>query len=208
MPEFQRGFSVAYLNPAPPLDPKADSLYAVAPPPKDWSAERASRRSSASTTRRCSRSSRSTRRTRATTSSSRTRTATRRWSARCSRRASFAEGWAVYTEQMMLDQGYGDGDLSLRLHQLKFYLRAVLNAILDHKMHCANMTDDEAMKLLVGPRLPDRGRGGRQDRAGEAEQHAALDVLRRPDGVLPAPPGRAAQAGRQVRPRRSSTRPC
>ena len=49
----------------------------------------------------------------------------------------------------MLDQGYGDGDLSLRLHQLKFYLRAVLNAILDHKMHCANMTDEEAMKLLV-----------------------------------------------------------
>ena len=36
MPEFQRGFSAAYLNPAPPLDPKADSLYAVAPPPKDW----------------------------------------------------------------------------------------------------------------------------------------------------------------------------
>ena len=27
----------------------------------------------------------------------------------------FAEGWAVYTEQMMLDQGFGQGDLSLRL---------------------------------------------------------------------------------------------
>src|SRR5258707_3473257 len=61
----------------------------------------------------------------------------------------FAEGWAVYTEQMMLDQGYGDGDLALRLNQLKFYLRAVNNAILDHKMHCENMTDEEAMTLLV-----------------------------------------------------------
>src|SRR5205085_2437504 len=61
----------------------------------------------------------------------------------------FAEGWAVYTEQMMLDQGYGDGDLSLRLHQLKFYQRAVINAILDNKMHCAGMTDEEAMTLLV-----------------------------------------------------------
>ena len=40
MPEFQRGFSLAYLNPAPPFDPKANSLYAVAPPPADWSAER------------------------------------------------------------------------------------------------------------------------------------------------------------------------
>ena len=49
----------------------------------------------------------------------------------------------------MLDQGYGDGDLSLRLHQLKFYHARRLNAILDHKMHCSNMTDEEAMKLLV-----------------------------------------------------------
>ena len=50
----------------------------------------------------------------------------------------------------MLDQGYGGGDLSLRLHQLKFYQRAVINSILDNKMHCANMSDEEAMKLLVG----------------------------------------------------------
>jgi uncharacterized protein (DUF885 family) len=61
----------------------------------------------------------------------------------------FAEGWAVYTEQMMLDQGFGDGDPALRLQQLKFYLRAVVNAILDHRMHCNGMTDDEAMKLLM-----------------------------------------------------------
>ena len=62
----------------------------------------------------------------------------------------FAEGWAVYTEQMMLDQGFGGGDLGLRLQQLKFYLRAVVNAILDHKMHAGKMTDAEAMELLVG----------------------------------------------------------
>jgi uncharacterized protein (DUF885 family) len=36
MPEFQRGFSTAYLNPAPALDPKAKSLYAVSPPPSEW----------------------------------------------------------------------------------------------------------------------------------------------------------------------------
>src|SRR5262249_13806755 len=61
----------------------------------------------------------------------------------------FAEGWAVYTEQMMLDQGYGDGDLALRLNQLKFYLRAVGNATLDHRMHCARMTDAEALDFLL-----------------------------------------------------------
>jgi len=62
----------------------------------------------------------------------------------------FAEGWAVYTEQMMLDQGFGAGDLGLRLQQLKFYLRAVVNALLDQAMHAGTMTDAEAMDLLVG----------------------------------------------------------
>jgi uncharacterized protein (DUF885 family) len=61
----------------------------------------------------------------------------------------FVEGWAVYTEQMMLDQGYADGDLRVRLMQLKFYLRAVVNAILDHRLHCSGMTDEAAMKLMV-----------------------------------------------------------
>ncbi len=61
----------------------------------------------------------------------------------------YIEGWAVYTEQMMLDQGYGQGDLALRLSQLKFYLRAVANTILDHKMHCSNLTDDEALEFLM-----------------------------------------------------------
>jgi uncharacterized protein (DUF885 family) len=61
----------------------------------------------------------------------------------------FAEGWAVYTEQMMLDQGYGDGDLVLRLNQLKWYLRAVANAVLDRKMHCDSMSDADALTFLT-----------------------------------------------------------
>jgi len=61
----------------------------------------------------------------------------------------FVEGWAVYTEQTMLDQGYGGGELALRLQQLKFYLRAVANAILDHKLHCTKLGDEEAIRFLV-----------------------------------------------------------
>src|SRR6185437_3234875 len=37
MPEFMRGNSVAYLNPAPPLDQRGSSEYAISPPPSDWS---------------------------------------------------------------------------------------------------------------------------------------------------------------------------
>jgi uncharacterized protein (DUF885 family) len=61
----------------------------------------------------------------------------------------FAEGWAVYTEKMMLDQGFGQDELPMRLMQLKWYLRTVCNAILDYKMHCTNMTDEEALEFLT-----------------------------------------------------------
>ncbi|MFY7952630.1 MAG: DUF885 domain-containing protein [Armatimonadaceae bacterium] len=149
MPEFQRGFSAAYLNPAPALDPKANSLYAVAPPPSDWPEAR-----------------RTAFQKEYNRAMLQVLTIHEAYPGHyvqleyANRHPSlirkvlysgvYAEGWAVYTEQMMLDQGYGDGDLSLRLHQLKFYLRAVINAILDHKMHCTNFSDDDAMKLLVG----------------------------------------------------------
>ena len=77
----------------------------------------------------------------------------------------YIEGWAVYCEQMMLDQGYGDGDLALRLMQLKFQLRTVINSILDHKMHCDEMSDEEALSLLV-------------DQGYQSEGEARLKIIR------------------------------
>ncbi len=55
MPEFLRGNSVAYLNPAPPLDVRGSSEYAISPPPATG-ARSASRAISANTTGPCSRS--------------------------------------------------------------------------------------------------------------------------------------------------------
>ena len=43
----------------------------------------------------------------------------------------FAEGWAVYVTQVMMDVGYGADDPALMLTHWKFYLRAVTNAIID-----------------------------------------------------------------------------
>jgi uncharacterized protein (DUF885 family) len=148
MPEFQRGFSAAYLNPAPPLDPKADSLYAVSPPPNDWTPARVE-----TFLREYNSAMLQILTIHEAYPGHYVQLA---YSTRCPSlprkilySGVFAEGWAVYTEQMMLDQGYSSGDLSLRLHQLKFYQRAVINAILDNKMHCTNMTDGEALRLLV-----------------------------------------------------------
>jgi uncharacterized protein (DUF885 family) len=148
MPAFQRGFSVAYLNPAPPLDPKAASLYAVAPPPDDWPEPRRE-----AYLREYNRAMLQVLTIHEAYPGHYVQLAYSNRHPSLVRKVLysgvFAEGWAVYTEQMMLDQGYGEGDLSLRLHQLKFYIRAVLNAILDHKMHCANMSDEEALRLLI-----------------------------------------------------------
>ncbi|MEO6810630.1 MAG: DUF885 domain-containing protein [Isosphaeraceae bacterium] len=149
MPEFKRGNSVAYLESAPPLDPLGASEYAISPPPSDWTPAQVKSFLGEY-------------------NSAMLKILTiheaypghyvqLEYSNKCPslirrvlQSGTFAEGWAVYTEQMMLDQGFGGGDLKLRLQQLKFYLRAVVNAILDHKMHCEHMTDDEARELLMG----------------------------------------------------------
>jgi uncharacterized protein (DUF885 family) len=148
MPEFKRGFSVAYLEPAPPLDPKASSYYAISPPPRSWDARKVqsylheyNRHMLHILTIHEAYPGHYVQLEYSNRHPSLVR--------RVLQSGVFAEGWAVYTEQMMLDQGYGGGDLALRLNQLKFYLRAVCNAILDHKMHSEQMSDEQAMDLLV-----------------------------------------------------------
>ncbi len=61
----------------------------------------------------------------------------------------FAEGWAVYVTQVMMDVGYGADDPALLLTHWKFYLRAVANAILDVGTHTRGMTEEEAIDLMV-----------------------------------------------------------
>jgi uncharacterized protein (DUF885 family) len=47
----------------------------------------------------------------------------------------FAEGWAVYVTQVMMDLGYGNHDPALLLNHWKFYLRAITNALMDVAIH-------------------------------------------------------------------------
>jgi uncharacterized protein (DUF885 family) len=61
----------------------------------------------------------------------------------------FIEGWAVYSERMMVNAGYMNFDPRFELQQLKMYLRAVINAILDAKIHAGDMTKEEAIKLMT-----------------------------------------------------------
>ena len=61
----------------------------------------------------------------------------------------FAEGWAVYVTQVMMDAGYGADDPALLLTHWKFYLRSITNAIIDARIHAHGMTEDEAVSLMV-----------------------------------------------------------
>ena len=148
MPEFKRGVAIAYCDSPGPLEKNGKTFYAVAPTPKDWSKER-----SESFFREYN--------------NYMIRDLTvheampghylqiahaNEFHAPTLVRAifqsgTFLEGWAVYTEQMMAEQGYGGPEV--KMQQLKMRLRAICNAILDQSIHAGNMSEKEAMDLMT-----------------------------------------------------------
>lgn len=95
----------------------------------------------------------------------------------------FVEGWAVYTERLMVEAGYaGAGPepgsarpksvskalwsvqtndqlraKAIALFGLKFFLRTVTNAILDNQIHAGTMTREQAIALMTEQSFQERG---------------------------------------------------
>ncbi len=148
MPEFQRGVAVAYCDSPGPLDKGQRTFYAVSPIPGDWTDAQVesflreyNTRSIANLTiheampghyLQIAHSNRYPSVLRAMLGS-----------------GPFVEGWAVYTERVMQEQGFRGGDPLMQLVQLKWYLRSITNAIMDSAIHVDGMTREEAMKLMV-----------------------------------------------------------
>jgi uncharacterized protein (DUF885 family) len=148
MPEFQRGVSVAYLDPPGPLDRDQPAFYAVAPLPEDWTdaqVESFLREYNLYSLQDLTIHEGVPGHYLQLALSNRYPSTLRSvlWS------GPFVEGWAVYAEQMMIEAGYQDNDPLQELITLKWYLRAVTNAIIDAAIHVDGMTRDEAMKLMV-----------------------------------------------------------
>jgi len=148
IPEFKRGVAIAYCDAPGPLDKTGRTFFAVAPTPKDWSKER-------------------------------TESFFREYNnymirdltvheampghflqlARANefhaptlvraifQSGTFVEGWAVYCEQVMAEQGYGGPEV--KMQQLKMRLRAICNAVLDQSIHAGNMSEQQAMDLMM-----------------------------------------------------------
>lgn len=148
MPEFQRGVAVAYCDLPGPLDKNPKTFYAVSPIPDDWNDKQVDSFLREYNTRMIQllsihegtpghylegwHSAKFPSTLRAVL-----------------RSGMFAEGWAVYTERMMQEQGYLDNDPLFHLVQLKFYLRTIANAILDQGVHVDGWDRDKAMHLMT-----------------------------------------------------------
>ena len=156
MPEFKRGVAIAYCDSAGPLEKNPKTFFAVSPTPKDWTKEKKesffrennnyfirdltvheampghylqlahSNEFKAPTLVRA-----------------------------IFQSGTFIEGWAVYCEQMMAEQGYGGPEV--RMQQLKMRLRAIANAILDQGIHAGNMTEQQAMDLMTKATFQEQG---------------------------------------------------
>ncbi|WP_144214084.1 DUF885 domain-containing protein [Shewanella donghaensis] len=59
------------------------------------------------------------------------------------------EGWAVYTERMMLEEGYGDFEPEMWLMYYKWNLRVIANTILDYSIQVNGMTEEQAIDLMT-----------------------------------------------------------
>ena len=156
MPEFKRGQAIAYCDSSGPLEKNGKTFYAVAPTPNDWSKQRKesffreynnfmvrdltvheampghylqlshSNEFHAPTLVRA-----------------------------IFQSGPFVEGWAVYCEQVMAEQGYGGPEV--KMQQLKMRLRAIANAILDQSIHAGNMSEQQAMDLMMKETFQEEG---------------------------------------------------
>jgi uncharacterized protein (DUF885 family) len=61
----------------------------------------------------------------------------------------YVEGWAEYIAQVMMDEGFLDNSPEFRMVMRKIRLRVIANAILDIKMHTMDMSDREALDLMM-----------------------------------------------------------
>jgi uncharacterized protein (DUF885 family) len=148
MPEFKRGVALAYCDPPGPLDRGQKTFYVISPIPKEWTQAQVNSYLREYNTRsiynmtiheampghylQLTHANRYDSPLRAVLAS-----------------GSFIEGWAVYSEAMMVEAGFLDHDPLMRLIQLKWELRAIGNAILDQAVQVDGMSQEEAVRFMT-----------------------------------------------------------
>lgn len=159
-PEFMRGiYGVGGFNSAPPLQPELGAFYWVTPIPKTWPKARIESKlreyndygmqqltiheampghwlqqevanDVQPTSRRVLRS--------------------------VFANTPYVEGWGMYSQQLMSEEGYLNNSNDLRLTWLKQKLRGLANAILDIRLQTMGMTDQQALDLMINDAFQER----------------------------------------------------
>ena len=154
MPEFRRGVSIAYCDAPGPFEEARQTFYAIAPPPATWDDTRREsfyREYNSSMLKeltvheampghylQLAHAGKFDSPVRSVFGS-----------------GTFVEGWALYSEWMMVEQGFGGP--RVRLQRLKMVLRLCINAILDHEVHAGTMDHDAAVTLMTGRGFQEEG---------------------------------------------------
>ena len=154
MPEYRRGVAIAYCDSSGPLEKTPETFFAIAPTPGDWKPDRV-----ASFYREYNQSmladlaiheampghylqlmhnNQFASKLRAVFSS-----------------GAFVEGWAVYSEWLMAEKGFGGP--RVKLERQKMVLRLAANAILDHDIHAGQMEEKDALALMTDEAFQEEG---------------------------------------------------
>ncbi|HEV2801478.1 MAG TPA: DUF885 family protein [Pyrinomonadaceae bacterium] len=79
---------------------------------------------------------------------------------------SFIEGWAHYTEQMMLDEGFGGNNPKLRLAQLQAALSRLCRYLVGLRMHTQGMSYEAGVEFFMREGYMERANAEREARRG------------------------------------------
>ena len=156
MPEFRRGVSTAYCDSPGPLEENGETFYAISPTPRDWTPERKLsfyREYNDFMLQDLTVHEAIPGHYLQLAHSNRLQAPTMVRSIFSS--GTFIEGWAVYAEQVMVERGFGGA--RFKMQQLKMLTRAVINAVLDQKIHAGSMTEQEAMDMMMGQGFQEEG---------------------------------------------------
>jgi len=159
-PEFMRGiYAVGGFNPAPPLQPELGAFYWITPIPKTWPAGRIEsklREYNNYGLQHLTIHEAMPGHYVQLEYANDVQPKSRRLLRNVFGNGPYIEGWAVYTQQLMTDQGYLDNDPGLRLTWFKQLLRVLANTILDVRLQTMGMTDQQALDLMINDTYQER----------------------------------------------------
>jgi uncharacterized protein (DUF885 family) len=152
-PEFMRGiYAVGGFNAAPPLEPELGAFYWITPIPKTWTKDRIEsklREYNNYGLQHLTIHEAMPGHYVQLEYANDVQPKARRLLRNIFGNGPYIEGWGVYAQQLMTEQGYAGENPGMRLTWLKQWLRVLANTILDIRLQTMGMTDQQALDLMI-----------------------------------------------------------